>query len=67
MSAFQQLLKENIHSLYKEKMTTILRHPFLTGWKFELSKLPSYDNFKGELIKKADWHMNHSLWNPDQK
>jgi len=31
--------------------------PFLTGWKIELSKLPNYDNFKGEFTEKLDWNI----------
>ena len=38
-------------------MATISRLPFLTGWKIELSKLSSYDHFKGEFIEKSDWHL----------
>ena len=27
----------------------------MNGWKIELSKLPNYDNFKGEFVEKLDW------------
>ena len=38
-------------------MTTSSKLPFLTGWKIELSKLPNYENFKGEFTEKLDWHI----------
>ena len=43
-------------------MATISRLPFLTGWKIELSKLSIYDHFKGEFIKKSDWHLLKLLY-----
>jgi hypothetical protein len=36
-------------------MSTISKLSFLNGWKIELSKLPNYDNFKGEFVEKLDW------------
>ena len=38
-------------------MATNSKLPFLTGWKIELSKLPNYDNFKGEFVEKLDWKL----------
>ena len=44
----------------------------MNGWKIELSKLPNYDNFKGEFVEKLDWKIlnliyESQFWIQDQK
>ena len=38
-------------------MATSSKLPFIDGWKIELSKLPSYENFTGAFTEKVDWHI----------
>ena len=43
-------------------MSTTSKLPFLDGWKIELSKIPNYDNFKGEFTEPLDWHLLQLLY-----
>ena len=43
-------------------MSTISKLSFLNGWKIELSKLPNYDNFKGEFVEKLDWKILNLIY-----
>jgi hypothetical protein len=45
-------------------MATTSKLPFIDRWKIELSKIPNYDNFKGDFTELLDWHL---LQKPDQK
>ena len=44
-------------------MSTTSKLPFLNGWKIELSKLPNYDEFKGEFVEKLDWKILNLIYN----
>ena len=38
---------------------------FLDGWKIELSRLPNYEHFKGEVVEALDYHLLQLIYDSD--